>query len=666
MTLDVDARPAAPPASRNPVRNEALPAAAASVAWLGLVAVSVRAGGRDPNALLIGLATLVPALLVLRPDRRVAGRTWAVAAAVPLAAALSCAASPRGWAGAGDVALWTYAALLFLLARAYATTAARTTAVALAVVALGVHQVNAALVPWLGGGDPGRPMIGTFYWHNQFAVWTAAAALAGGAAALLGRRYVALAGGAAFAVCATGVVLSTSRATLALLALAWLGLGAAAVRARRTRGAARWAAASLAVPLLATLLTGPLVFDTSGSALGATERRAAAESVSGNAAYRLDYWRAAVAVTGEHPFTGTGAGGYKTAALDHLPAGMQGSPYVHNGLLQAFAEGGLPLGLALAVAASCAAWMCVQRSREALRANTFAPLGLAAAALVLMAHAVVDFDTAYAALPALAALAAGGAGAAAARPGTRPGTRPARRVPTLAVAGLLLLGLGTAALDDAVRAAAGRVRPGDAAAARAAFDAETLPDARVGAAVLNAAVVDGRLTLPEDVVRRALRETATLTGVDAALALRRLAVEALLGDPAAADRAAAVVATRRERRPFLVTLYAEVLIAANRTDGSTEVRTEVERRAVPGYARPAEVWDLVGWLLRRGTAKDAGCAVTLATKAFGPPPLALGAVTGWQGICGVSLVAQHGKFSAQPAPPKSQTTPVPTARRHRP
>jgi O-antigen ligase len=665
VTLDVDARPAAPPASRTTFRNEAVPAAAAAVAWLGLVAVSVRAGGRDPHALLVGLAALVPALLVLRPGRNVPLRAWAVAAAVPLAAAVSCAASPRGWAGAGDVALWTYAALLFLVTRAYATTTARKTAVALAVAALGVHQVNAALIPWLGGGDPGRPMIGTFYWHNQFAAWTAAAALAGGAAALLGRRYVALAGGAAFGVCATGVLLSTSRATLALLALAWLALGAAAVRARRTRGAARWAAASLAVPLLATLLTGPLAFDAGGSALGATGRRAAAESVSGNAAYRLDYWRAAVAVTAEHPLTGTGAGGYRTAALDHLPAGMQGSPYVHNGLLQAFAEGGLPLGLALAAAVSCAAWTCLRRSREALRANDFARLGLAAAALVLMAHALVDFDTAYAALPALAALAVGGLGAV--RPVTaRAATRPAHRVPTAAVAALLLLGLGAAALDDAVRATAGRVRPGDAVAARDAFSAEALPDARVGAAVLNAAAVDGRLTLPEDVVRRALRETATLTGVDAALALRRLAVEALLGDHTAADRAAAVVATRRERRPFLVTLYAEVLIAANRPDGSTEVRTEVERRAVPGYARPAEVWDLVGWLIRRGTAQDAGCAVTLATKAFGPPPEALGAVTGWRSICGVSLVAQHGKFSAQPAPPKSQTTPAPTARRHRP
>ncbi|MDQ1710951.1 MAG: hypothetical protein QOE45_401 [Frankiaceae bacterium] len=298
---------------------------------------------------------------------------------------------------------------------------------------------------------------------------------------------------------------------------------------------------------------------------------------------------------------------------------MQGSPYAHNGLLQAFAEGGLPLGLALAVAVACAALACLQRSREALRRNEFAPLGLAAAALVLMAHAFVDFDTAYAALPALVAVTAGGLGATASRATTR-------RAPVAVLAVLLCLGLGAAALDGNVRAAVGRVRPGDANAARAAFDAETLPDARVGTAVLNVAVADGRLTLPAGLARQAADETAGLAGVDAGIALRRLTVLALLGDPTAPDRAYEIVRPRQDRRPFLVTLYAEVLDAAGRPGGSAAVRAQVERLAVPGSPRSAAVWDLTGWLLRRGTANDAGCAVTLATAAFGPPPPALAGV----------------------------------------
>lgn len=661
MTLDVDAPALAPPAPAPPgrLRAETLPAVAMAVAWLGLVAVSVRGGGRDRNALVLGLLTLLPALAVLRGA--VTRRSTAVAAAVPLAALLACVAAPRGWAGAGEVALWTYAALLFVLTRAYASTARRRTAVALAVALLGAHQVNAGLIPWLGGGDPARPMIGTFYWHNQFAAWAAAAALAAAAAALLGRRYVALAGGAAFALCATGVVLSTSRATLGLLVLGWLALGAVTAVRRRARGAARWAALSLAVPLLATVLTGPLAFAHGGSALGATERRAANESVAGNTAYRLDYWRAAAGVIAEHPLTGTGAGGYKTAALDHLPAGMQGSPYVHNGLLQAFAEGGLPLGLALALAAASAALLCLRRSRDALRANEFAPLGLAAAALLLMAHAFVDFDTAFAALPALTAVALGGLGARAANPGTR----PFPRVPALAVAALLVVGLGAASLDDAVRAAVARIQPGNAAAARQALAAERLPDARVATAVVLAALPDGPkagLALPEDVVRHALAETAHLAGVDAGLALRRLAVLALLGDQTATAQAKAIVDPRRERRPFLVALYADVLTAAGDPDGTAVVVAEVTARATKDYPRPNDVWQLVAFLAHRATPRETGCAAAAAERAFGPPPAELGALP----ACPATLVSPRGGFSDPAARPMSRTTPAQTARRHRP
>ncbi|HEU0131439.1 MAG TPA: O-antigen ligase family protein [Mycobacteriales bacterium] len=617
------AQPAPPPVASR--RAEALPAAALAVAWLGLVAVSVRGGGRDRNAVLLGLLTLVPALLVLRPDRHVPRRAWAAAAAVPAAAVLSCLLAPRAWAGAGEVAVWAYAALAFGTVRAYATTARRRAAVGLAVAALGAHQVYAALTPWLGGGDPARPMIGTFYWHNQFAVWVAAAGLAGGAAALLARRWSATGGGAAFALCAAGVVLSTSRATLGLAALLWLALGAAAVRARGARAAARWAGSTVAAAALATLLASPLVFgDAGGGAFDATARRGAGQSVEGNAGYRLDYWRAALAVTAEHPLVGTGAGGYKTAALDHLPAGMQGSPFVHNGVLQGAAEGGLPLGLALAAAVALGALAALRRVPEALRRNDFGALGLAAAALVLLGHALLDFDTTYPALPVLAAVAAGGLGA-------RTAARTAARgVPRAALALLLVTGVATAAADDAVRAATGHVAPENAAAARAAFAAERMPDPRVAGTVLLAALPEhpGQegLRLPEDVVRRALRETAEAARVDAGLALRRLEAEALLGDTRAPDRAAAIAAPRATRRPFLVTLHADVLAAAGRPgEAAALVLGDVRTRATPGYPRPAEVWEQVAYLLRNDAGPAAACAAGAAEAAFGPAPAPLAA-----------------------------------------
>jgi hypothetical protein len=123
-------------------------------------------------------------------------------------------------------------------------------------------------------------------------------------------------------------------------------------------------------------------------------------------------------------------------------------------------------------------------------------------------------------------------------------------------------------------------------------------------------------------------------------------------------------------RPFLSTLYADVLVAAGDRKAGTVVLDQVRARAVPGYPRPAEVWDLLGWLLRRPVSPDVVCAVKTATDAFGMPPRALqpaveallrrdpcaGTVVGWE----------LRSFSDPPAPPMSRTTPAHTARRIRP
>jgi O-antigen ligase len=216
------------------------------------------------------------------------------------------------------------------------------------------------------------------------------------------------------------VVLSTSRATLALLVVGWLAVvalawwSAAPGRDRSRVGAAALVATLLAVGLTA-LLPGPPLFSTSASPLaGASQRSASGETVDTNSTYRTQFWREAVLVFGQHPLAGAGYGRIAADAGGQVPVGWAVSSLAHSGPLQALAEGGLLLAGPLLVLLAGVGLALLRRLRPrgdlADPSDEGADRILVPAAVVtsavLAVHALVDVDWSYPALAAQAAVVA--------------------------------------------------------------------------------------------------------------------------------------------------------------------------------------------------------------------------------------------------------------------
>jgi hypothetical protein len=146
-----------------------------------------------------------------------------------------------------------------------------------------------------------------------------------------------------------------------------------------------------------------------------TRRVTSEQSASSNLVARLYHMEAAGGMFLSRPLSGYGLGSYGTSARSHTDpqANLTISP--HNELLEAFAEGGAPLGLAVLAGAVLAGWLSLRvivrpapqgaRSdgpRAQLEAATTA--AAAATVVVLLSHALVDFDWRYPVLAALLAI----------------------------------------------------------------------------------------------------------------------------------------------------------------------------------------------------------------------------------------------------------------------
>ena len=133
------------------------------------VPVVQASGGRSAGALGWYAAAAAVAVAVTRPWNRVP-RWWTLLAALLALAPLAVLLATSG-GRTGAVAATTYGtcSATGLVVAGYARTAARRAAVAAVLCAGGVAQFAWALVPWWGGGDPSRPMVGTYDWHNQYA-----------------------------------------------------------------------------------------------------------------------------------------------------------------------------------------------------------------------------------------------------------------------------------------------------------------------------------------------------------------------------------------------------------------------------------------------------------------------------------------------------------------
>lgn len=359
-------------------------------------------GGRDAGALTAGLLLLVPVLWVARvwmlPRRHLLALVPGSVAAVALLW------MPTRGDGLDEAALWLSAGLIYLSAAGWLAQRGSVWVLLGPVGAGALAQVWAGWWAWFGQGGSASPMVGTFYWHNQFGAFMLAVAVTATGIVVHGvalqRRLVLAIGGVA-ALAGAGTIFSGSRACVLLLVASFLALAVTCVRVpRRLLSLISLAAA---IGTVAWVLTALLpAFAGAGQALASR-----GQSATGNAAARLDYASAAWQIMRQSPWIGTGADSFGTAAPALVGPFEAPTQWVHNGYLQAFVDAGIAFGLALA---SCVALVIIVGLRRLIVDDRLlrspqrldaVRTGCLLGAGVLAGHAAFDFDWAY---PTLAAL----------------------------------------------------------------------------------------------------------------------------------------------------------------------------------------------------------------------------------------------------------------------
>jgi O-antigen ligase len=364
-------------------------------------------GGRDPWALTRAAVVVLVALVAAKPWERLRAGTLALAVAVALAALAVCLVTPPGWFGATRASAYGLAAGAFVAVASYARSVRRAYLVGGIVAVAGAVQFCWSFVPWWGGRDQSIAMVGTFYWHNQFAAFLLAPALVALALLVSNRAPWRLIGWVVAPLATAGVVYSSSRGGLGILIVGWLLIGVLACRVKPNRGAlVRWLAASVLAAGVTMAVSGPPFFASSSSPLAATQARASGgDTADANSAYRVRMWHEAVIVFDHHPVAGVGYGGLQSSAARLTPASWPRSPLAHDDYLQALAEGGLLLGLPFLLACAAIGFGLLRSLRTRSRSRVLdVRTGLIVGALALMAHAVIDFDWTYPALFTLAAI----------------------------------------------------------------------------------------------------------------------------------------------------------------------------------------------------------------------------------------------------------------------
>lgn len=614
----------------------------ALVVWARVV--TARAGGRDPGSIVIGPLSLLPALVLVRPARR---DLWPLALLV-LAALLTCMLAPFGFAKAGVIGVAAYSAAAFAVVRAFAATAERRIVVADVLCLVSLDQFAQGFLAWWGGRDPHKEMIGTFFWHNQYAAFLLPGVIIGAALAVFATRQHRWIGFVTAPVCLAGIVYSTSRATM-MLAVGGLVVVAAVAVAGGDRRRTLPAVVGLGALAVGTLFffTSPVFFPHAGNPFGATEQRAATgETLSSNTGYRLDFWKAALGELGDRPVVGGGFGSFGELSGNHLPVAAVRTVSAHNELLQAFAEGGLLWGLPVLLAVGGLSVGALRRSAGRLRAvatERAVAVGATVTVAALLLHALVDFDWTYPSL--VVSLAAAGGLAMALPLGERPEVGRHGRPSWLAtgLAGLaVVLGAQVVHAQEAITAAL-RTNdtvlidhgPGTAAEAMLA-ERSWYPDPRIDARLIDLGLARGigaPLSLPTALMAQAAHNSTDYASVDDDVNARRAVVLYELGDRQQALAAVHRMALSREHhrasslQPYarLLALDGQAVQAADLLGGTVVRRApEAKTNGVLGL-QLLQLYDQLARLAPQSPQlRCAGAALTAAAveQEAGEPVLA--------------------------------------------
>jgi hypothetical protein len=157
----------------------------ALVAWA--IPLTHGSGGQEPWVLALAIVALAPALLATRPWRVLPAWQVLLALVPGLAAIVVCMTAPTGWDGLDEVASLVYAGVLCVAVRGWATSRARRHGLLAVLALVGIEQFYQSYAAWWSAGSVYRLMLGTFYWHNQFAAFTLAAGVTAGALAVHGQ-----------------------------------------------------------------------------------------------------------------------------------------------------------------------------------------------------------------------------------------------------------------------------------------------------------------------------------------------------------------------------------------------------------------------------------------------------------------------------------------------
>ena len=366
-------------------------------------------GGRGPWALTKAVVVVGVALIAAKPWQELRVGVLALAAAVGLAALAVCLVTPPGFFGATRAAAYGLAAATFVAVASYARSLRRAYVIATIVAFAGAVQFYWSFLAWWGGQQQSVPMVGTFYWHNQFGAFLLAPALLGLALIVRHRTPWCWVGWIVAPLSIAGIAYSSSRGSMIAVVGGWLLLGVLAIRVRPNRGSVlRWLAASALAVGVTVGVAGPPFFSSNASPFSGVQARASSgETADANAGYRLHMWRESLTVFEHNPLAGVGYGALAPAAQKLTPATWPRSPLAHNDYLQSLAEGGLLLGLPFLIAGAGIGIGLLRVVRSKARGRLVdVRTGAAIAAAALMVHAAIDFDWSYPALLTLVAVVA--------------------------------------------------------------------------------------------------------------------------------------------------------------------------------------------------------------------------------------------------------------------
>jgi O-antigen ligase len=405
---------------------------------LGLVfALAIADGGRNPACLFFvqAIVFLLLAGVIARGARgiRLPATWWWLAGAI----AVTSITSVRPEASVRELLLWiTYAGIAVLTAvslrehREWFVDGLVLTAGALCLI---------ALFWFWGSGDLASRWCSTFYWPNPFAAFLLLVlplTLVRAIRAPSARE--AMSHGAASVLFLTSLVFTYSRGAW-LAGIVTVGVGAALLRTSRRRSALmRFAGIALATAVAVGLLS---LASRSGQS-SAVAARAASIADPGDASARghVLFWRNALRIFADRPWTGTGPGTFGAVHAAYQTDLRFYARDAHSLYLQTAAESGIGglAGLLALLAAMAFAWARMLR-RTAEEPQYSLVLGGGLGLLAFLLHNAVDMDWSFPANPAMAFALAGvlGSIAIAQRSPSVPPARGWKRMPVLGVAALL-------------------------------------------------------------------------------------------------------------------------------------------------------------------------------------------------------------------------------------